>query len=124
MYKLKISKDDIKKYDYKTVKISGFKKLKEIGLPDNYFGGRVHRVVTLRDESNLLIIDELHRVIGVLEPEKKVEEVKPVIEEVKIEVVEEYKEIFPCDKCGKEFDTKLKVANHRRFCKVGGEENG
>lgn len=151
MYQLKIDKESLKKYDYKTLQIAGFKKLKELNLPDNYFGGRVHRIVVLRNEDNMLIIDDLHNVIGMLIPEKKeVKEVK--IEEKTLETIstkekneliqkneEEVKEeenesvnetqkvkfTYSCDRCDREFDTALKLGAHKRFCKVektGGEE--
>lgn len=151
MYQLKINKDALKKYDYKTVKIKGFKSLKELDLPDNYFGGRVHRIVVLQEEDNLLITDEYHNIIGMLIP--KVEEVKvsavetqevtaveTVLEEVVEEIIEEVVEetieevidetpkvkiTYSCDRCDREFDSALKLGAHKRFCKVektGGEE--
>lgn len=96
MYQLKIDKESLKKYDYKTLQIAGFKKLKELNLPDNYFGGRVHRIVVLRNEENMLITDELHNVIGILTPEnKEVKDVKELkteikkVEKEKVVVVEE-----------------------------------
>lgn len=133
MYKLKIDKESLKKYDYKTVPIAGFKKLKELDLPDNYFGGRVHRIVVLKNESTMLITDEYHNIIGLLIPEnvkevvKVVETKKEVVEVVK-EVVEETVEaemekiVYTCDGCKKEFDTAQKIGAHRRFCK--GEQRG
>lgn len=151
MYQLKINKDALAKYDYKTVKIAGFKSLKELDLPDNYFGGRVHRIVVLQEEDNLLITDEYHNIIGMLIP--KVEETKvaveetqevvvvePVVEEVVEEIIEEVVEetieevidetpkvkiTYSCDRCDREFDSALKLGAHKRFCKVektGGEE--
>jgi len=144
MYQLKIDKESLKKYDYGTVPIAGFKKLKELNLPDNYFGGRVHRIVVLKNESTMLITDEYHNIIGLLIPEnvkevvkavetKKevVEVVKEVVKEVIEEVVEEVVEaevekiVYTCDGCKKEFDTAQKIGAHRRFCKgeqKGGEE--
>lgn len=148
MYQLKINKDALAKYDYKTVKIAGFKTLKELDLPDNYFGGRVHRIVVLVEEDNLLITDEYHNIIGMLIP--KVEETKvavaetqevvvvetvveevveEIIEEVVEEVVEEtieevidetpkVKITYSCDRCDREFDSALKLGAHKRFCKV------
>ena len=130
MYKLKIDKESLKKYDYKTVKIAGFKKLKELDLPDNYFGGRVHRIVVLKNESTMLITDEYHNIIGLLIPEnvKEVVEVIEVVNEVAevteiLEVTEQI--VYTCDGCKKEFDTAQKIGAHRRFCKgeqKGGEE--
>lgn len=135
MYKLEISKDIVSQYDYKTVKIAGFKKLRELGLPDNYFGGRVHRIVMLKDETNLLIIDDMHKVIGVMIPEvvdhisdtgKMVDTIGGEIVENLIKEIEEATEeitktMFKCEKCEKEFDTRAKLGVHKRFCKVGGE---
>jgi hypothetical protein len=147
MYQLKINKDALAKYDYKTVKIAGFKSLKELDLPDNYFGGRVHRIVVLKEEDNLLITDEYHNIIGMLIPKveevkvaaaetQEVEVVEEVVEEVDEEVVEEtieevidetpkVKITYSCDRCDREFDSALKLGAHKRFCKVektGGEE--
>lgn len=146
MYQLKIDKESLKKYDYKTLQIAGFKKLKELNLPDNYFGGRVHRIVVLRNEENFLIIDELHNVIGMLIPEnKEVKELKVqevvvreevvvveevVVEEQEAEVVEveevqvvvdetpKIKITYSCERCDREFDSALKLGAHKRFCKV------
>jgi hypothetical protein len=148
MYQLKIDKESLKKYDYKTVQIAGFKKLKELNLPDNYFGGRVHRIVVLRNEDNMLITDEYHNIIGILIPEKKeVKEEKlevkkekkkslQIVEEKTEEIEEEAKEesseeskdeieespkvkfTYSCERCDKEFNTALKLGAHKRFCKV------
>jgi len=148
MYKVDVSKETIAQHDYKTAKVAGFKKLKELDLPDNFFGGRVHRIVVLKDSDKMLIIDELHNTIGVMEAEKKVDHiadagkmveakiggeiVEKLVEEVEqfrevtkmIEEVpfEEKKEMFACEKCGREFDSRLKLGTHKRFCKAGGDE--
>mgnify|MGYP003343026338 CR=1 FL=1 len=148
MYQLKIDKESLKKYDYKTVQIAGFKKLKELNLPENYFGGRVHRIVVLRNEENMLITDEYHNIIGILIPEKKEvkeeklevkkekkqlsvvfeEKTEEIEEEVKEEIFETAKDeieespnikfTYSCDRCDREFNTALKLGAHKRFCKV------
>ena len=131
MFKVDVSKETLAKHDYKTAKIAGFKKLIELGLPDNFFGGRVHRIVVLKDSDKMLIIDELHNTIGVMEGEKKVdakvevEVVEKLVEEIPFEEIEkamEEKTMYPCEKCGREFDSRLKLGTHKRFCKAGGDE--
>lgn len=97
MYQLKIDKASLEKYDFKTMKILGFKTLQDLNLPDNYFGGRVSRIVSLQQDDNLIIVDEFNNVIGIL--------------------TQEQKEKHSCDKCDKEFDTALKLGAHKRFCK-------
>lgn len=118
-FKLSIAKEDLKKYDYKTAKIKGFKTLSQLGLESNYLGGRIHRIVELKDKDVLLAVDHLNNVIGVMTPEKKVEAKKEVVCENNVcEVVnEEPSNVVVCEACKKEFKSNTALSVHKRFCK-------
>jgi hypothetical protein len=114
---------ELKKYDYKTAKIAGFKTLGQMELPNGYFGGRVHRIAELKNEDVYLILDHISNVIVVLHPvEKEVVEnvnVETNEDEVKKEaneVVGEVKEVVTCDGCGREFKNAFALSGHKRFC--------
>lgn len=122
-FKLVINRTELKKYDYKTAKIAGFKTLGQMELPSGYFGGRVHRIAELKNEDVYLILDHISNVIGVLHPIVKevVENVNGEINEDEIkkeanEVVGEVKEVVTCDGCGREFKNEFGLKAHKRFC--------
>jgi len=114
-FKLSIEKEVTKKYDYKTAKIKGFKTLSQLGLESNYLGGRIHRIVELKDSDVLLAVDHLNNVIGVLTPEKK--EVEYNIDNDPATEYDEPINIHVCDICNKEFKSLLGLNGHKRFCK-------
>lgn len=118
-FKLSIEKEVLKKYDYKTAKIKGFKTLSQLGLESNYLGGRIHRIVELKDKDVLLAVDHINNVIGVLTPDKKVEAKKEVeCKDNVCEVVEEEtSNVVVCESCKKEFKTNTALSVHKRFCK-------
>ena len=111
-FKLSIEKEVTKKYNYKTAKIKGFKTLSQLGLPSGYLGGRIHRIVELKDSDVFLALDHISNVIGVLKPIK--EEVQEGVKSTNDDVVNDE---HICEFCNRGFKSAVALSSHKRFCK-------
>lgn len=60
-----ISTEKLKDNDYKVSKVAQLIKPETFGLDDTYFGGNVAHVVKLKNKDYYLLVNRLHKTIGI-----------------------------------------------------------